>query len=139
MNQTADAMVAALGLEPHPEGGFYRETWRADRVLELADYPGPRNAATSILFLLRAGAESRWHRVASEELWLWQGGDPMGLSIRTEDDVLEIALGRDVLQAVVPAGRWQSARPIDGPNGYSLCGCVVVPGFDFADFEMEGE
>lgn len=138
--QSVEELVSSLRLLPHPEGGYFRETWRSDRVLELADYPGPRNAGTSILFLLPAGVRSAWHRVTSDELWLWQGGDPLELTIREteESDEQLIVLGVDRFQALVPGGWWQTATPMSGSAGYSLCGCVVVPGFDFADFEMNG-
>ena len=84
------------------------------------------------------GDRSTWHRVASDEIWLWQGGDPIELMISRvpEDDVRTITLGRDQFQVVVPGGHWQSAKPVAGDHGYALVGCVVVPGFDFADFEM---
>lgn len=135
---TADSVVDALDLERHPEGGFYRETWRSERVLELPDYEGARSAGTSILFLLPAGEVSRWHRVRSDELWLWHGGDELVLSVASSPDgeATEHVLGPTSPQAVVPAHQWQSATPRGQEHGYALCGCVVVPGFDFADFEM---
>ncbi len=137
-SETAASRIATLGLEPHPEGGYFRENWRSDRVLDLPDYDGPRSAGTCIHFLLPTGDESAWHRVASDEIWLWQGGDPLELLISTErgGDARVITLGGELLQAVVPAGEWQAARPVAGAHGYALVGCVVVPGFDFADFEM---
>lgn len=127
-----EKIIQTLGLQPHPEGGYYRETWRSERVLHLDDYDGPRNAGTAILFLLPAGAQSRRHRVRSDELWFWQGGDSMELTVAGS----RVELGPRKLQAVVPGGEWQSARPLDGTYGYSLVSCVVIPGFDFADFEM---
>jgi predicted cupin superfamily sugar epimerase len=136
---TADSLIDTLELAPHPEGGYFRETWRSERVLELDEYGGPRNAGTSILFLLPSGTRSRWHRVKkSDELWLWQSGDPLELTIGPdrESEAETFVLGVDRFQAVVPGGWWQTAEPVDGPHGYALCGCVVVPGFDFADFEM---
>ncbi len=135
---TAEELVKRLELEPHPEGGYYRETWRSSRELDLPDYSGTRSAGTSILFLLAAGQSSAWHRVASDELWMWQGGDPLRLSIKPERDgeVHTLVLGPTNPQGLVPAGQWQAATPDAGPHGYALSGCVVVPGFDFADFEM---
>jgi predicted cupin superfamily sugar epimerase len=126
----ADAVIAKLGLQPHPEGGWYRETWRASAE------PGVRAGGTSILFLLKAGERSHWHRVDADELWIFQGGRPLTLKVGGEATV---RLGGDVLagdapQAVVPAGAWQAA---EGPGeGWSLVACVVVPGFEFAGFEM---
>lgn len=127
-----EQIIENLGLQPHPEGGYYRETWRSERLLELDDYDGPRNAGTAILFLLPAGEQSRRHRVRSDELWFWQGGDSLELTVAGNP----IVLGPGELQAVVPGGEWQSARPLEGPHRYALVSCVVVPGFDFADFEM---
>ncbi len=144
------ALVERLGLAPHPEGGFYRETWRSP--VELAaealpgGYPGPRAAMTSILFLLPTGARSALHRVRSEELWLHHQGDPVELGIGETTEAAVALRGRRILgqgaeaslQVVVPAGQWQTARALDGSAGYALVGCVVAPGFDFADFEMAG-
>lgn len=127
----AAAMIAALGLAPHPEGGWYRETWRADAA------PGERAAGTSILFLLEAGQSSHWHRVDASEIWLFQAGTP--LTLRTFDGShTAIRLGPDPVsgeapQHVVAANVWQAATAGDG---WALVACVVVPGFDFAGFEM---
>ena len=142
------ALIERLELSPHPEGGFYRETWRSPVEIAAAalppGYPGARSAMTSILFLLPTGAESALHRVRSEELWLHQQGDDLELGIGTSPVSATAASGRVLLgqgaearlQAIVPAGDWQRARALPGPAGYALVGCVVAPGFDFADFEM---
>lgn len=141
------ALVERLDLAPHPEGGFYRETWRSPIEIEASalpgDYPGPRAAMTSILFLLPTGTSSALHRVRSEELWLHHQGDPIGLQIGVSQATAlaapEIRLGQaphEALQSIVPAGHWQSATALAGAAGYGLVGCVVAPGFDFADFEM---
>lgn len=137
---SAAALIAQLNLAPHPEGGWYRETWRSDAG------EGERARATAILFLLRAGESSHWHRVDAEELWIWQGGDPLVLSLAESDQgpVEELVLGLDVtregqLQGLVPTGAWQAARPLGGDSavhGYCLVSCVVVPGFEFAGFEL---
>jgi hypothetical protein len=141
------AIVASLGLLPHPEGGFYRETYRAGRVVPSPR--GPRPACTAIYFLLPAGAVSRWHRIASDELWHFYAGD--AIEIPCIDDSTGLAevfrLDAGTPQLCVPAGRWFGARaaPVarlapgaqDGSShGYALCGCTVSPGFDFADFEL---
>jgi predicted cupin superfamily sugar epimerase len=125
----AGAVIEALELRPHPEGGHYRETWR--------DVPpdGGRGAGTAILFLLRDGETSRWHRVDAAELWIWQAGSPLSLR-RSPGEA--VTLGPDLragqmLQALVPAGFWQAAR-CSGP--WSLCCCVVTPAFRFDGFEM---
>ena len=137
------SLIDKLQLQPHPEGGFYRETWRSDLCLPKSilsdDYTGNRSAGTAILFLLPTGHSSRWHRVKSAELWFHQAGDPLELVIaETLDGASQIIhLGRDnVFQAIVPPNHWQRATPIVGTVGYALVGCVVVPGFDFADFEL---
>jgi predicted cupin superfamily sugar epimerase len=128
----------SLDLKPHPEGGWYRETWRAPGVV--ATPHGDRSPATSILFLLEPGQRSAWHRVRSGELWLWQGGGTLLLSLGGTADkpVLErtVILGPGgVLQHLVEPGEWQAATPEGGQA--VVTGCVVVPGFDFDDFELE--
>jgi hypothetical protein len=129
---TSDEMIAALGLLRHPEGGFYRETFRAPDA--------PRGASTSILFLLPAGEQSRWHRVDADEHWLFHDGDAMELLLAdpATGARTRIVLGCGVArgeqpQAVVPRGWWQAARPL---GAWTLVGCVVAPAFEFAHFEM---
>ena len=125
----AEAVVRRLGLLPHPEGGFYRETFRSALTLDLAD--GRRRAAsTAIHYLLPAGTYSAWHRVASDEVWHHYGGGTLRLHLLGTGTRL---LHPDDPQAVVPAGVWQAAEP--GEEAV-LCGCTVAPGFDFADFEL---
>ncbi|CAJ1579998.1 cupin domain-containing protein [[Mycobacterium] wendilense] len=135
-----------LDLGPHPEGGFFRETWRSELTLGAsalpAGYAGPRNAGTAILFLLLGGQQSAWHTVRSAELWLYHRGGPLLLEVGAErDSATTHVLGSDIAagespQLVVPPGHWQRARP----RGDEAClvSCVVVPGFDFADFTMHG-
>ncbi len=140
-----DVMIDRLDLEPHPEGGYFRETWRSDLTLPADalsdDHDGPRSAGTSILYLLPDNEKSELHRVASDELWLFQYGDPLELSIQTAKsrpaDTVTIGNqpGQD-FQARVPANYWQSAQSLGGDAGFTLVACVVVPGFDFDDFEM---
>lgn len=132
--QEAESIVETLGLAPHPEGGWYRETWRA------AGKDGERSPGTAILYLLEAGCRSHWHRVDADELWLWHAGAPLDLLIADSEDAdpVTIALGGDIPggyrpQALVPATRWQSA---EARVGWALASCVVVPGFDFAGFEL---
>lgn len=132
---TSDEMIAALGLLPHPEGGFYRETFRAPDA--------PRGASTSILFLLPAGEHSRWHRVDADEHWMFHDGEPLELRVADPASGAQerIVLGRDIArgerpQAVVPRGWWQAARPL---GAWALVGCVVAPAFEFARFEMAPE
>lgn len=125
----------ALGMAAHPEGGWYRETWRHPQQLDTPR--GRRALATSVSFLLLPGERSAWHRVTSDELWLWQGGGPIRLTLGGNGDrpdpqppILLTAGG----QHLVPAGSWQSAEP--ATERAVLVGCVVSPGFDFADFTL---
>jgi predicted cupin superfamily sugar epimerase len=138
MNDEARALVATLGLEPHPEGGFFRETFRAPLIV--AAPQGARAASTAIYFLLPAGSFSALHRVRSDEVWHHYDGDPVEIYTLHNDGSHQLArLGRDLSrgerpQVVVPAGVWQAAVPVG--SAFALCGCTVAPGFDFADFEM---
>lgn len=135
------ATAAVLDLLPHPEGGWYRQTWAAGPGYHPAGYAGARPAATAIYFLLPPGAEARWHAVRSDELWLWHSGGPLTLRLAGNGTrpgaPEEVTLGPDLAagqrpQYLVPGGCWQSARPA-GPDE-ALVSCVVAPGFDFADF-----
>lgn len=140
MNQPP--LARALDLQPHPEGGWYRESWRTGVDVEPPGYQGSRATATGIYYLLGPGEQSHWHRVASDELWLWHRGSPLlvhlgGDGDRPDDTVQRVTLGPDVErgqlpQLIVPAGHWQSARPSEAQE--VLVSCVVSPGFDFADF-----
>jgi predicted cupin superfamily sugar epimerase len=140
LDPEARAIVERLALLPHPEGGFYRETFRAPLRLDGLPHGGPRAASTAIYFLLPAGTFSAFHRVRSDEVWHRYDGGVLELHTLDDHGAHEVVrLGCDLErgerpQHVVPAGVWQAARPIDG--AYALCGCTVAPGFDFADFEL---
>jgi predicted cupin superfamily sugar epimerase len=130
----AAAVIAALGMRPHPEGGWFVETWRADSV------DGERPAASSILFLLATGDRSHWHRVDADEIWQFAAGD--ALELRVWDEEASVArvhrLAGDLtegpfVQAVVPAGAWQSARPL---GAWTLVGCIVAPAFEYEGFTL---
>ncbi len=126
----AQALIEKLALVPHPEGGFYRQTWVGPIVQG-------RATGTAILFLLAAGQRSHWHRVDADEVWLWHAGAPLILSMG-EQVAHDITLGPDVLggqmpQAIVPAQHWQAASTT---GDYSLVSCTVSPGFDFAGFTL---
>ncbi len=132
-----DDLIATLGLQPHPEGGHYAETWRHDP----ADHSRP--AGTCIYFLLRAGERSRWHRVDATEIWHHYAGAALELRIKPPDaqDVETAVLGDDLgagerPQVVVPAHAWQEARSL---GDFTLVGCTVSPGFEFAGFELAEE
>jgi uncharacterized protein len=125
----AEDVVRRLGLLPHPEGGYYRETFRSGLTLDLPD--GRRRAAsTAIHYLLPAGAWSTWHRVASDEVWHHYDGGVLRLHLLGVGTRL---LHRGDPQATVPAGVWQAAEP---EGEAVLCGCTVAPGFEFHDFEL---
>lgn len=136
----AAELIALLGLEPHPEGGFFREVFRSTSRVATADARGARSALTTIYFLLSAGTQSRWHQVDSDEVWHFYEGDPLEL---LELDARARTLSRHRLGPVgdgdaspvrtIPAGAWQAARPL---GAYTLVGCTVGPGFEFADFRM---
>jgi predicted cupin superfamily sugar epimerase len=140
MHPRAEELIAGLGLEPHPEGGYYREIFRSALLIAPADGRGPRSALTTIYFLLPGGETSRWHRVTSDEVWHFYEGGALEL---LELDAACLTLSRHRLATVtdnaqapvrtIPAGHWQAARPL---GDYALVGCTVSPGFDFADFTM---
>lgn len=143
-NPPRPALAAQLDLRPHPEGGWFRETWRSPVTIHPAGYDGPRSAATAIYFLLHPGEVSRWHLVRSAELWLWHHGGPLTLRLggggdQPADTEPPLRLGPDLAageqpQLLVPGGVWQAAEPAaDQPV---LVSCVVAPGFDPADFQL---
>jgi hypothetical protein len=142
MLTSAQEVIDRLGLEPHPEGGHYRQTYRHADAL---DVRGGRPTATAIFFLLRRDEVSAWHRVASDELWFFHAGQPLRLrQISPEGELMESTLSMDLWgggnpQVLVPAGHWQAAVPEPGPWDWSLVSCVVAPGFDFADFALATE
>jgi predicted cupin superfamily sugar epimerase len=126
-------LIERLGLQPHPEGGWYAETWRADAPR------GERPSGTAIYYLLAAGQRSHWHRVDAAEIWHHYAGDPLWLRVQVGDGpATTVRLGPDVAagerpQALVPPGAWQSAEPA---GAWALVGCTVSPGFSFDGFEL---
>jgi predicted cupin superfamily sugar epimerase len=130
---TAEEVVALLGLQPHPEGGFYRETFRAPAP------DGGRGASTAIYYLLPEGEVSAWHRADADEVWHYYDGAPLELTLSADGrERSSVRLGIDLAagerpQAVVPAGVWQTARTL---GGWTLVGCTVAPAFEFSGFEM---
>jgi predicted cupin superfamily sugar epimerase len=139
--------VRELDLQPHPEGGWYRQSWRSEveipREVLSGEYTGDRAAGTAIYFVLMPGDESAWHTVRSSELWLHHRGAPVELDLGGDadepGDPSTVLVGPDIEsgqhpQALVPPGVWQRARPAgDEP---ALVSCIVVPGFDFEDFRL---
>ena len=128
-----EAIIEALGLSPHPEGGWYRETWRADARA------GERAAGTAIYFLLKKGERSHWHYIDAAEIWHFYAGAPLKLSLSADGKkTSEHILGPDIAsgarpQIVVPQGCWQAGESL---GDFTLVGCTVSPAFEFAGFEM---
>ena len=145
MTPTAAELIQALELAPHPEGGWYRETYRAAESIPRAGLParfaGARAFATAIYFLLDATTFSALHRIRSDELWHFYAGSPLTLHLLTPaGEHRRLALGAEpargaAFQATVPAGCWFGAE-VERPGDFALVGCTVAPGFDFADFEL---
>lgn len=142
----AAELVRRFSLQPHPEGGFYREVHRSAARITSPAHEGERSALTHIDFLLEEGSFSAWHVVISDELWHHYSGDPLELHLLHLADGgapaqhRVVILGREldrghVPHAVVPAGVFQAARTL---GAYSLMGCTVAPGFEFRDFSMPG-
>lgn len=150
MRPTAAELAATLGLGPHPEGGFFRETFRAAETVQTPR--GARAASTAILFLVTCASISHLHRLSSDELWVFQGGLPLELVTLSPDGELEMRVLGDpaggaeaapawLTQALVPAGSWQGARLAGGPHlpasrAWALVNCIVSPGFEYEDFEL---
>jgi uncharacterized protein len=131
---TAAEIIRLLNLEPHPEGGHYRQTFRDGKTVD-----GDRAASTAIYFLLARGERSHWHRVDAAEIWHWYGGAPLTLEIALPSGQREhITLGNDLAagqrpQGIVPAQAWQAAQSL---GDWTLIGATVAPGFEFAKFEL---
>lgn len=134
-----DQRVNDLQLEPHPEGGFYRETYRADGAVVSPVHGQARSPATHIDYLLPEPVISAFHRVVHDEIWHWYEGAPLELVQLTPEGAFErrVELGpgtaKPAYHHVIPGGYWQAARSL---GAYTLAGCTVSPGFDFADFEF---
>ena len=133
----AKTLIEELRLSPHPEGGWFRETWRAQPE------DGGRGLATAIYFLLEAHQRSHWHKVDAAEIWLWHAGDPLllSLSVGPNGPVRDVRLGPDVVAGdhphyVIGAYEWQAASALPGTHGYTLVTCVVTPAFQFSGFTL---
>ncbi|MFC6311015.1 cupin domain-containing protein [Paraburkholderia dipogonis] len=141
-----DELIRRLDLKPHPEGGFFSETYRSvERVIRDKDVSGAaetRSASTAIYYLLCDGAHSAWHRIQSDEVWHFYAGEPLNVHVLDQTGALVThKLGNAlthpdaVFQAVVPAGLWFAAECAD-PATFALVGCTVAPGFEFSEFEL---
>lgn len=143
--QTVNYWVETLGMQSHPEGGYFAETYRSPEQIAHEALPsrfsGNRSFGTAIYFMLESHHFSALHRIQSDEIWHFYTGCPLNIYVITNDGQLQIIrlgdnpVNGEVFQAVVPAGCWFGAKPCE-PNSYSLVGCTVAPGFDFADFEL---
>lgn len=143
--EKAEYWIEKLKLQAHPEGGFFRETYRSAQIINkesLPDaYKGSRASATSIYFLLRSGEVSVFHRIASDEMWYFHAGNPVQIHfITTRGELKSEILGNAIsekqqVQVLIPGGTIFGAEVV-GQSGFSLMGCMVTPGFDFQDFEM---
>lgn len=133
----------SLDLAPHPEGGWFKETWRSEVTIPQAalpdGYPGSRAAGTAILFLLMPGQQSAWHTVRGTEMWLYHRGSPVQLDLGSDGtqpgEVTTLLVAPESPQQIVPPSVWQRARPVGEEP--SLVSCIVTPGFDFEDFRLE--
>ena len=144
MTATAQSYIQALQMRPHPEGGFFQESYRSEQTMQ-APAPGggsvQRNVCTAIYFLLEAGNFSAFHRIKSDEIWHFYAGQALEvLELLPDGELCCTRLGPDILrgelpQYVVPADTWFASRVVDGGT-FSLVGCTVAPGFDFADFRL---
>lgn len=149
LSEGARQLIARLALVPHPEGGFFRETFRSDVEIPAGTlapvFPDKRAMLTSILFLLPVGVQTAWHRFHSEEIWIHQQGNAVELKwhpgpSEAGPTVTHLGPGTDeVLQARIPPGWWQTARVLPGERDFALVACVVAPGFDFDDFELASD
>ena len=141
MNKEAEYWVNKLRLQKHPEGGYFVETYRSEKVVNLPDYDGSRHACTAIYFLLEGDQFSSFHTMESDELWHFYAGSSLTLHIiRTDGSLIDVRLGTDIdksetFQTVVKSGSWFAAS-INNPNSYSLVGCTASPGFDYRDWKL---
>jgi predicted cupin superfamily sugar epimerase len=135
----AKNIIDKLHLKPHPEGGYYSETYRSAESL-INNEGNKRSVCTAIYYMLENDDKSNFHRIKSEELWFFHQGEPLEILVLENGGIKTILLGNNILngeipQAIVPANTWFAARIKNG-KGYSLVSCTVAPGFDFADFEL---
>jgi uncharacterized protein len=146
LNEKAKYWIEKLNLRQHPEGGFFIETYKSEKYVNLPEYDGPRHASTAIYYLLIGDQFSSFHRIKSDEIWHFYAGSSLSLHIiegkEDNDDISlnEVRLGsnidnKEIFQAVIKAGSWFAAS-VDDHNSYCLVGCTVSPGFDYRDWEL---
>ena len=145
MNKKAQSYIIQLNLQPHPEGGYFREVYHSDEIIQKESLPtrydGNRNFSTSIYFLLEGEQKSKFHRLKSDEQWHFYNGCPVKIYILNENGELSVTtlgdniLNGEVFQTVIKRNNWFAAELID-KNSFCLVGCVVSPGFNFNDFEL---
>ncbi|MDA0991300.1 MAG: cupin domain-containing protein [Verrucomicrobia bacterium] len=137
--RSAEDWIRELALTPHPEGGYFRETYRAADILSAVALPdrftADRACSSAIYYLLKEGTHSVFHRIRSDEVWHFYAGGPLLLQVIHSDGGLTSHRLGETLQVVVPAGAWMAAAPLPGSR-YALVGCTVSPAFDFADYEQ---
>ncbi|BCF98411.1 hypothetical protein PPGU19_029800 [Paraburkholderia sp. PGU19] len=137
-----DELIRRFDLQPHPEGGFFRETYRSADSIRREGSANSRSASTAIYYLLCDGAHSAWHRIQSDEVWHFYAGDPLNVYVLEDDGSFTVhRLGNAlehadcVFQAVVRSGKWFAAQ-CDDAASVALVGCTVAPGFEFSEFEI---
>ncbi len=145
MPHTKAQLIKLLDLQPHPEGGYFKETYRSEGVVPESglpnEYSGARNYCTGIYFMLTAGNFSAFHKINQDEMWHFYDGDPIRVHVITPaGDYFNQLVGRDLIngevpQFVVAGGCWFASEVVEG-GAYSFVGCTVAPGFDFADFDL---
>ncbi|MGB8936184.1 MAG: cupin domain-containing protein [Candidatus Nitrosopolaris sp.] len=141
MDKDAQHWIDKLNLEEHPEGGYFVESYKAEKFVSLPEYDGLRNACSAIYYLLEGDQFSTFHKLKSDELWHFYAGSSLTLHIiETDGRLNEVRLGHDIdnketFQGVVKSGSWFAAS-INNHNSYSLVGCTVSPGFDYHDEEL---
>jgi hypothetical protein len=137
----SDYFIQKLNLQPHPEGGYFAETYRSELIISVENQE-KRNVSTAIYFLLENEAKSKFHRIKSDELWFFLQGEALEIVARIEGEIITYLLGNNLengeySQAIIQANCWFAAR-IKNAKGFSLVSCTVAPGFDFSDFELAG-
>jgi predicted cupin superfamily sugar epimerase len=143
LNKNTEYLIKKLSLQKHPEGGYFIESYRSERLVTMPDYNGPRNTCTAIYYLLEGDQFSSFHTLKSDEIWHFYAGSSLTLHIiETDGRLNEIILGSDIhsketFQVVVKAGAWFAAS-VNDHNSYSLVGCTVSPGFDYRDWKLVG-